>query len=222
MGRKFTIFFLLFFLLCIWGQIPSTSPPRCLYSEGRFNGGFFALRFWGAYTWRGLFLELYGISIRSTNPTDISTFYHLNRQHLRKIVLIFVVAIWDFLKTEKLKSQRATQIWFDVPSISGSQASDDILPEKISCWSIKVCRIQRCKVKEFRNKGKKYTSPTCWRNIALAEGLLTPLCFVDSSLRQGKQTRHKMLKIKSSVYICKSEYFINGLKLMVVQFSLWF
>ena len=31
-----------------------------LYSEGRFNGGFFALRFWGAYIWRGLFLEFYG------------------------------------------------------------------------------------------------------------------------------------------------------------------
>ena len=28
---------------------------------GRFNGGFFALRFWGAYTWRGLFSEFYGI-----------------------------------------------------------------------------------------------------------------------------------------------------------------
>ena len=33
-----------FFLLCIRGQIPSTSPPGGLYSEGRFNGGFFALR----------------------------------------------------------------------------------------------------------------------------------------------------------------------------------
>ena len=24
---------------------------------GRFNGGFFALRVWGAYTWRGLLIE---------------------------------------------------------------------------------------------------------------------------------------------------------------------
>ena len=39
-------------LLCIRGQIPSTSPPGGLYSEGRFNGGFFALRVWG-----GLYLE---------------------------------------------------------------------------------------------------------------------------------------------------------------------
>ena len=31
-----------------------------LYSEGRFHGGFFELRVWGAYTWRGLFSEFYG------------------------------------------------------------------------------------------------------------------------------------------------------------------
>ena len=33
----------------------------CLYSEGQLNGGFFALRVWGAYIWRGLFSEFYGI-----------------------------------------------------------------------------------------------------------------------------------------------------------------
>ena len=32
-------------LFCIRGHIPSTSPRGGLYSEGRFNGGFFALRF---------------------------------------------------------------------------------------------------------------------------------------------------------------------------------
>ena len=32
-----------------------------IYLDGRFNGGFFALRVWGAYTRRGLFSELYGI-----------------------------------------------------------------------------------------------------------------------------------------------------------------
>ena len=49
-----------FVLLCIRVQIPSTSPQGGLYSEGRFNGGFFKLRFSGAYTWRGLFSEFYG------------------------------------------------------------------------------------------------------------------------------------------------------------------
>ena len=55
-----------FVLLCIWGQFPSTSPWGGLYLEGRFNGGFFALRVLGAYrglyTWKGLFSEFYGSS----------------------------------------------------------------------------------------------------------------------------------------------------------------
>ena len=48
------IYHFCFVLLCIRGQIPSTSPPGGLYSEGRFNGGFFALRFWGAYIQEGI------------------------------------------------------------------------------------------------------------------------------------------------------------------------
>ena len=43
------IYHFCFVLLCIRGQIPSTSPPGGLYSEGRFNREFFAFRFWGAY-----------------------------------------------------------------------------------------------------------------------------------------------------------------------------
>ena len=50
-----------FVLLCIQEQIPRTSPLGGLYSEGWFNGGFLALRFWGAYILRGLFSEFYGI-----------------------------------------------------------------------------------------------------------------------------------------------------------------
>ena len=41
------IYHFCFVLLCIRGQIPSTSPPGGLYLEGQFNGGFFALRVWG-------------------------------------------------------------------------------------------------------------------------------------------------------------------------------
>ena len=37
------IFHFCFVLLCIRGQIPSTSAPGGLYSEGRFNRGLFAL-----------------------------------------------------------------------------------------------------------------------------------------------------------------------------------
>ena len=54
------IYHFCFVLLCIRGQIPSTSPPGDLYSEGRFIGGFFTLRFFGAYIWRGIFSEFYG------------------------------------------------------------------------------------------------------------------------------------------------------------------
>ena len=78
---------LLFFLvlLCTTGQFPSTSPRAAggggrgesLYLEGRFNGRFFALRVWGAYIWRGLFSEFYGMPrggyfIGGTVPTEPS------------------------------------------------------------------------------------------------------------------------------------------------------
>ena len=52
-GRKFTVF--LCFTLYLY------KPLGGLYLEGRFNGRFFALRVWRAYTWRGLFAEFYGM-----------------------------------------------------------------------------------------------------------------------------------------------------------------
>ena len=57
------IYHFCFVLLCIRGQIPSTSSPWGLYSEGWFNGGFLALGFWGAYIWRGVYMEglIFGI-----------------------------------------------------------------------------------------------------------------------------------------------------------------
>ena len=62
------IYHFCFVLLCIRGQIPSTSPPGGLFSEGRLNGGFLrydfgGLIFGGACTWRGLFSEFYGMFI---------------------------------------------------------------------------------------------------------------------------------------------------------------
>ena len=57
-GRKFTIFGLFYFVF--EGKFQVQAPRGGLYSEGRFNGGFFELRFSGAYTWRGLFSEFYG------------------------------------------------------------------------------------------------------------------------------------------------------------------
>ena len=55
------------FLLCFALYLRATSkysPWGGLYSEGRFNGGFFALQVWGAYTWRGLFSEFYSSFIK--------------------------------------------------------------------------------------------------------------------------------------------------------------
>ena len=67
-GRKFTILALFYFVLVgkFQIQVPPPPPGGSLYSEGRFKGGFFALRFWWAYIWRGLFLEFYG-TLRQLN-----------------------------------------------------------------------------------------------------------------------------------------------------------
>ena len=57
-GRKFNV--LLCFSLYL-RAISKYKPLGGLYLEGRFNGGFFALRVWGASIWRGLFSEFYGM-----------------------------------------------------------------------------------------------------------------------------------------------------------------
>ena len=59
--------FLLCFTLYLKAIFQEQTPGGGLYLEGRFNGGFFALPAWGfifegAYRWRGLFSEFYGIS----------------------------------------------------------------------------------------------------------------------------------------------------------------
>ena len=46
-GWRFTIFALFYFVFEGNFQVPA--PGESLYLEGRFNGGFFALRVWGAY-----------------------------------------------------------------------------------------------------------------------------------------------------------------------------
>ena len=59
-GSKFTVFALFYFVF--EGNFPNTTPPGGggLYLEGRFNGGFLALRVWGAYG-GAFFSEFYGI-----------------------------------------------------------------------------------------------------------------------------------------------------------------
>ena len=59
-GRKFkfTVFPLFYF---VFEGSFQEQAPRVFFLEGRFLGGFFALRVRGAYIWRGLFSEFYGI-----------------------------------------------------------------------------------------------------------------------------------------------------------------
>ena len=45
LGRKFTVFL----CLIVFESHFQVQGPGGLYLEGRFNGGFFALRVWGAY-----------------------------------------------------------------------------------------------------------------------------------------------------------------------------
>ena len=54
-----------FFLLCIVGNFPSTSPRGAYIWRGDLTEGFLRYRFrglifGGAYTWRGLFSAFYG------------------------------------------------------------------------------------------------------------------------------------------------------------------
>ena len=66
-GGKFAVF-------CLYLRaISEYKPHGGLYWEGRFNGGFSALRVWGAYIWRGLFSEFYGI-LFGDNQTVIKNF----------------------------------------------------------------------------------------------------------------------------------------------------
>ena len=57
------IYHFCFVLLAFEGNFASTSPRGGLYLEGRFNGGFYASPDWGAYIWRGLYMEglIFGI-----------------------------------------------------------------------------------------------------------------------------------------------------------------
>ena len=70
-GRKFTVFTLFYFVLILRAISKYKSLGGGLFLEGRFNGEFFALQVWrayscifgGVYTWKGLISEFYGISL---------------------------------------------------------------------------------------------------------------------------------------------------------------
>ena len=64
-GSEFTVFALFYFVF--EGNFPSTSPRGAYIWRGDLTEGFLRYRFGGlifggAYTWRGLFSEFYGIT----------------------------------------------------------------------------------------------------------------------------------------------------------------
>ena len=62
-GRNSTVFALFYFVkLTTISTYKTPGGGGGLYLERRFNGGFFAVRVWRAYTWRGLFSQFCGIS----------------------------------------------------------------------------------------------------------------------------------------------------------------
>ena len=79
-----------FVLLCIRGQIPSTSPPRAYVRRGYLTEGFLrydygGFIFGGDYTWRGLFSEFYGIII--------TIIIHFIIKMIKMIIIVIVVLI---------------------------------------------------------------------------------------------------------------------------------
>ena len=71
-GKKFTV--ILCFIL-YYRTISKYKPPGVggLYLEERFNGRFFASRVWGAYIWRGLYIEglIFGTCCDSCSKTAL-------------------------------------------------------------------------------------------------------------------------------------------------------
>ena len=60
-GRKLSLFALFYFVFEGNFQVQAPLPPGGvggLYLEGRFNGGFFALRVWGGLHMEGLIFEI--------------------------------------------------------------------------------------------------------------------------------------------------------------------
>ena len=58
-GRKFTVFAC--FTLQVEGNFQVQAPRGAYIWRDDLTAVFFALRVWGAYIWRGLFSEFYGI-----------------------------------------------------------------------------------------------------------------------------------------------------------------
>ena len=82
---------LCFVLLCIRAKIPSTSPPgayirRDDLTEGFLRYDFGGLIFGGAYSWRGLFSEFYGIFSLGAPDNVVKSCFYRRRDKCQKPV----------------------------------------------------------------------------------------------------------------------------------------
>ena len=59
-----------------------------LYLEGRFNGGFFVLPVWGAYIWRGLYME--GLIFR-----NFTVFFKQHSPEQEQVVNTYQTLFWS-------------------------------------------------------------------------------------------------------------------------------
>ena len=78
-GSKFTVFALFYFVF--ESNFPSTSPQGAYIRRGDLTEGFLryqfgGLIFGGAYTWRGLFSEFYGIVLSRLPRRSRTRFRH--------------------------------------------------------------------------------------------------------------------------------------------------
>ena len=111
MGGRFTIF--CFVLLCIRGEIPITSPREAYIrrddlTEGFLRYDFGGLIFGGAYTWRGLFSEFYGMSFRSVKrPKRAYKRVLWPWKSREKFMFLSFIHIWNILYLQQLKGMQS-------------------------------------------------------------------------------------------------------------------
>ena len=70
-GSKFTVFALFYFVF--EGNFQVQAPRGAYFRTGDLTEGFFALRVWGAYIWRGLYMDglIFGILRYANNFTNL-------------------------------------------------------------------------------------------------------------------------------------------------------
>ena len=103
-GRKFIVFALFYFVF--EGNFPSTSPQGAYIWWGDLTVGFLRLtRVWGAYIWRVLFSEFYGISVFDSLSFELKSFLGIAREWSREKFANFVHRASESCKKEEIRCE---------------------------------------------------------------------------------------------------------------------